>query len=523
MANAQHLEWLLEGGEAWNARRGDEGHELYKLADLAEVDFKAIFQDASKLGPDGQIALAGYNLSYANLADAKLHNANLAGANLEGAELRRARLHNANLTGANLEGAELGGAWLHNANLTGANLEGAELGGAWLHNANLTGANLNGADLSGSRLANSNFTSANLTDANFSRTNLSHTNLTDANLATADLTNATIGSADCTRADFGHTDLVVANLAGAKIRQGILFANNETPASCTDIPARIESIKNVIDTVNTLKLYHYTDDNHFTVYFRGESKSVWALQPSVMRDISYKNNEKDMLLDLIAKRPGDFNGIVSGVGQLVLAQHHGLKTRFLDITRNPLVALFHACANEQHHCKDAKLHVFVTSRDMVKPFISDTVSVIANYARLPYRHQQVLLGEHGDNDDYTIAMEQLFQLIQSEKPYFADRIDPKDFYRVIIVEPQQSSERVSKQAGAFLVSAFHERFERKEIEGRNEGVPPLYAHYQLIIPANAKQTILEELAMLDITRESLFPGLDESANAVNESYRKRSG
>ena len=503
MADEQHIQWLLEGVEAWNAGRWDEGHELYELeVDLVQADFNVVFRDVVK---DGQIPLAGYDLANADLIEARLINANLAGANLAGASLNRALLDKANLASANLASAILDGASLTKANLAGAKLENAGLSGTDLSGANLAGANLESADLSGA-------------------------DLTGANLAEASLTKANVSSATCTCADFRHTNLVAANLSDAKIWQGILFVNiNESPEPCADVPDCVGSIKDVIDMVNMLKLYHNTDDGRFTVYFRGESKSEWELRPSVMRDISYKKHERDMLYDLIAKRPGDFNGIVSGVGQLVLAQHHGLKTRFLDITRNPLVALFHACENEQHHCENeqhhcenAKLHVFVTPRDMVKPFISDTVSIIANYARLPEHHQKALTGHHNDKSNYLVALRQLFQPIQSEKPYFESLIDPKDFYRVIIVEPQQSSERVIKQAGAFLVSAFHERFEREYIEARGEGVPPLYAHYQMTIPCSAKETILEELKMLDITRESLFPGLDESARAVNESYSERS-
>ena len=60
-------------------------------------------------------------------------------------------------------------------------------------------------------------------------------------------------------------------------------------------------------------------------------------------------------------------------------------------------------------------------------------------------------------------MRLLYQLIRQEKPYFEERIDPRDLYQVFVVEPQQSSERLRAQAGAFLVSAFHERFERDEI------------------------------------------------------------
>ncbi len=115
-------------------------------------------------------------------------------------------------------------------------------------------------------------------------------------------------------------------------------------------------------------------------------------------------------------------------------------------------------------------------------------------------------------------MRRLYQLIRQEKPYFDERIDPRDLYRVFVVEPQQSSERVRAQSGAFLVSALHEQFERDKILDLNANIP-IYAHYKLKIPAGSKEAILNDLALLNVTRETLFPGLDESAKAVIESHR----
>ena len=561
MANAQHLEWLLEGVKAWNRRRKENSDMSVDLAgsDLSGASLNRVnLRDAN---------LADANLSGASLIGANLRDANLTGANLSGsfltrakltrstliyanltdaylarARLFRAKLSRANLTSANLVDAVLIETYLDNAILAGANFTGANFTGARLSNANLSGAQIRMANFTNARLVNANLAgsklvSANLVDADLTGTSLvdadltaanltaaalTDANLTDAILFSADLKNATLTSANCTQADFGGANLVGVNLTKVQFRHTNFFGNNKLSQLYQDTNAHPESVTGVIDIVNSIKEHHKTHGNNFDVYFRGEAKNTWPLRPSVMRNDSYKSNEHNMLLGLIARRPGDFNGVVSGVGQLVLAQHHGLKTRFLDITRNPLVALFHACAEKQYINEDAKIHVFVAPNHMIKPFISDTVSVVANYARLPEHHQKALIGHHNDNSNYLTALGRLFQMIQSEKPYFESRIDPKDFYRVIIVEPQQLSERISKQAGAFLVSAFHERFERKEIEARGEGVPPLYAHYQLTIPSSAKKTILEELKMLDITRESLFPGLDESANAVNEFYSRRS-
>ena len=84
------------------------------------------------------------DLSYANLYNADLREANLTGANLYNADLREA-----NLTGASLSYVNLNCANLYNADLSNANLIGAILESADLREANLTGASLSNAKLKG--------------------------------------------------------------------------------------------------------------------------------------------------------------------------------------------------------------------------------------------------------------------------------------------------------------------------------------------------------------------------------------
>lgn len=71
---------------------------------------------------------------------------------------------------------------------------------------------------------------------------------------------------------------------------------------------------------------------------------------------------------------------------------------------------------------------------------------------------------------------------------------------------------VPGQSDAFLVSAFHERFEHEEI--RNDCTPVEYDHRQLDVGADCKSDIEAKLRLMNVTRETLFPGLDAAAAAV---------
>ena len=475
MADANHIAWILEGVSAWNARKDSQNFE----PDFAGANLYALFAQAGKLDENGHIPLSQVNLMMANLNDATLARANLSGANLFAVQATGANFGESDLSQANLRFGRFNSGFFVGTNLSNTNFDGAQA----------RGTDFSHADLSGGHFFRTNLANA----------DISYCKLNDARMDRAILSGAV--------------------LLGSKPWQAVFY--RESNASSEFGQSADETVETVSDLLNKIRRFNSTAP----LYFRGEPKLGMDLSPSVVRD-RLARFEGQMLLDLASKRPHEMSQMATVLDQWVLARHHGLKTRFLDVTKNPLVALYFAC--EYHRTfkdQDACLHVFAIPERLNKSFNSDTISVIANFARLPKEDQDLLLSvptananpTYFDPDRYDTVMRQLYQLIRREKWHFEERIDVKDLYGVFVVEPQQSVERVRAQSGAFLVSAYRDRFDYPEDTDWNGGVRP-YDHVKLTIPSECKTQIIQELRLLNVTVEVLFPGLDSTAAAITDRY-----
>ena len=84
-------------------------------------------------------------------------------------------------------------------------------------------------------------------------------------------------------------------------------------------------------------------------------------------------------------------------------------------------------------------------------------------------------------------------------------------FRIFVVQPRLLFPRVIAQSGAFLVSAYHKTF---DIRCGPDDCDVPYNCYRLTVKAKSKRSIRKELQSLNISRETLFPELDEAAKAI---------
>lgn len=247
------------------------------------------------------------------------------------------------------------------------------------------------------------------------------------------------------------------------------------------------------------------------IFYRGHSDRLeFKLKPSLYRNSGWRKNEQLLVNDLLSANPSDFRDDRSMFERLVRMQHHSLPTRLLDLTSNPLMALYFACCEADKVGGD--VIIFKIKRSRIKYSDSDTVSCIANAARLTAKERYTIdVGLPRKEFNETPVIRRLLHFIKEEKSYFTDVIVPSDMKKIICVRPKMSNLRITSQSGAFLL--FGIDAELPEI-GTSEFVVDRVA-----ISAKAKRKICSELEVLNIHRGTVYPNIENSAIVVREHYR----
>lgn len=270
-----------------------------------------------------------------------------------------------------------------------------------------------------------------------------------------------------------------------------------------------------ISTVNSfinevLKLKY--DLKSESIFYRGHSKITYDLTPSIYREqwIKYESN---LFRELIIRHPNDFNNQRFTFEMLTKMQHYELPTRLLDITSNPLVALYFAC--NDNSSRTAEVYVFKVKNEEIKYYDSDTVCCISNIVRIHDDLNIELLPSSKKEFNSSKAIKKLLHEIKNEKPHFTDEIIKEDLQKTIFVKPKLNNERIIRQSGAFILFGIGE--DKYSCAKASNVYKPRKIH-KFIIEGEKKKQIIGELAKLGITHSRLFPEIDKTSNQLKKDY-----
>ncbi|SIT11193.1 FRG domain-containing protein [Insolitispirillum peregrinum] len=271
---------------------------------------------------------------------------------------------------------------------------------------------------------------------------------------------------------------------------------------------KIHVSDNIWDILKEIEKWGQDDGKH-TVY-RGHTDYRHKLRPSLFRSQNerMKNNERNVLRELITKHPIEFSSDVGIFEKLVRMQHYGLPTRLLDVTYNPLVAIYFAC--EKCSKYDAEIIAIRVDPAHFKYFDSDTVRCISNLSNLS---QSEIKGLNSVADSSALnaseSGKRLHDFVMQERPNFQPRIDKKHLSDFYLVEPRLNNPRIQAQKGAFLIFGLEE-----ELKAGTNG----FEIKKFRIDKNKTTEIRRNVEMLGFSESNIYPELSKTADMIKRKY-----
>lgn len=248
------------------------------------------------------------------------------------------------------------------------------------------------------------------------------------------------------------------------------------------------------------------------LFYRGHSMASYKLRPSILRCENLAKNENHIYQELLINCPNDFQNAMKHIDYLVKMQHYGLPTRLLDITRNPLVALYFSCSSHQKSI--GEVLVFAPKQEKIKYENSNTIAMLSALPLFSFDDQLKIIDQLLDCKGDENVINRFVHELQTEKPGFVNRINKCDMDNCFVVLTKKDNNRIMKQDGAFIICGIHNHPERKI----NEELRLTRKNKMVVILVKNKQNILHELDMLSINKSTLFPEIDSVSEYIKGKY-----
>ncbi|MDM5233713.1 FRG domain-containing protein [Lysinibacillus pakistanensis] len=256
----------------------------------------------------------------------------------------------------------------------------------------------------------------------------------------------------------------------------------------------MEQINSILDYQKALEWY----EQYFEKYFRGQAALYPSIKSSIARDDEYLINEYNINQEAIKLAEMDFSKCNSPLEKLAKMQHYGIPTRLVDVTTDPLVALFFAVTDTKNG-DDGYVYMFVKKS---KESTSKEVKLLSILAFSPDYNISTLQRAYAENYGETIEEYEIFKYISST-PFIKQ-------------EGHWENERLKRQQGTFAIcgNTIQSRRVNRHLLNLDSYKPTMTFR----IPFEKKESIKAELDEIGYNLTWMYPDLPSVAQYLKEKY-----
>lgn len=267
--------------------------------------------------------------------------------------------------------------------------------------------------------------------------------------------------------------------------------------------------KSLTEYIDHIKAIYGETESHLqvsdlkTLFFRGQQKKSFKLQPNAFRDDTSKDAERVHLLnyrDQLSRHNRPYDFIKQRTEILSDMQHYGLKTRLMDWTFSPLIALHFALSGDSE-TEDSVVHIFNPWLYREKYF--------SNFAKeYPHKHDMHILGRAllPDHSHHSIA-----NILKKE--FYEEELKPSELELPFPFIAEFNNQRIIHQLGCFTIHGTNTA--PLDCQAGMSEHPHLIQ--QIIISEDSRDEIRADLKMLFINDYSIFPDMEGMATHLKQS------